>query len=398
MKVTHEFLMPEYYTHFSCKMGDCRSACCVGWPISVSMQNYFRLLGIDCPKHLRDRLDVGLRMVDNPTTDRYAQFSPRYDGNCPLRLDDGRCAIHAELGEEVLPDICRLYPRGIRNDRDLECSCANSCEGVIEMLFNESEPIKFIKQTLTVDVPESKAHPPMFDTLGRGQEIRLCFIRVLQDRRYPLAKRLLNLYPIIEEIEAAMKNKDGAAIDAVISSVSAGEADFSRDVPMDAPLDAPLEDEKFLHGFDVIKNVVMWIDSRHDSVKDFADTAINYYGGDDITARYMGAREHFEELFPHHEAWFENMLVNHMFFSRFPLQERPVSFEDEYIALCAEYAILRFVGMGWMADKSELSDFVDVCAAAFRIIDHTEFEPYAAILLRKFGVHSRETLENLLVL
>lgn len=391
MKVTHDFLMPDYFTNFSCKMGACRSACCVGWPISVSMQNYFRLLGIDCPKPLRDRLDVGLRMVDNPTNDRYAQFSPRYDGNCPLRLEDGRCAIHAELGEEVLPDICRLYPRGIRTVNDFECSCANSCEGVVELLFNEKEPIRFVRKTLTVDVPENKVHSSMFDTLGRGQEIRLCFIRVLQDRRYSLAKRLLNLYRIIEEIYTAMKNKDSAAIDETILRVNSGKADFRQELP--------IGEEKFLHGFDVIKNVVSWIDERHDSVKDFADTAIAYYcEGEDISAKYNEASTHFEKTFPHWENWFENLLVNHMFFSRFPLQERPVSFEDEYIALCSEYAILRFVGVGWMADKTELSDLVDVCAAAFRIIDHTEFEPYAAMLLRKFGVHSRETLENLLVL
>lgn len=390
MKITHDFLMPEYYTRFSCKMGGCRSACCVGWPISVSMENYFRLLGIDCSKSLRDRLDIALRIVDNPTKDRYAQFSPRYDGNCPLRLDDGRCAIHADLGEAVLPDICRLYPRGIRADHCYECSCANSCEGVLELLFSEKEPIKFVNQSLSVDITDNKAHKSMFDTLGRGQDIRLCLIKFLQDRRYPLTKRLLNLYPIIDEFETAMKNKDSEAIDAIISRVERGEADVSGELECN--------ESKFLRGFDVIKNIVMWIDDRHGSVKDYADHAIKYYGEDDVAGRYREAEEHFEELFPNSEAWFENMLVNHMFFSRFPLQERPVTFENEYIALCSEYAILRFVTIGWMADKNSLSDFVDVCAAAFRIIDHTEFEPYAAILLKKFGINNRENLETLLVL
>ena len=140
------FLMPDYYLHFSCKMGKCRSACCVGWPISISMQNYFHLLGMNCPKHLRNKLDIGLRVYEHPGKDRYAYFTPDYHGDCPLRMTDGRCSIHAEMGEEVLPDICRLYPRGIRTENGLyECSCANSCEAVLELLLAKKKPITFSK-------------------------------------------------------------------------------------------------------------------------------------------------------------------------------------------------------------------------------------------------------------
>lgn len=65
-------------------------------------------------RELRRQLDCGLRPVDRPDADEYARFTPRYDGDCPMRMPDGRCSLHAELGEDVLPDICRLYPRGIR--------------------------------------------------------------------------------------------------------------------------------------------------------------------------------------------------------------------------------------------------------------------------------------------
>ena len=83
---SHIFLMPDYYLHFSCKMGKCRSACCVGWPISISMQNYFHLLGMNCPKHFRNKLDIGLRVYEHPDKERYAYFTPDYHGDCPLRM------------------------------------------------------------------------------------------------------------------------------------------------------------------------------------------------------------------------------------------------------------------------------------------------------------------------
>ena len=100
----HTFLMPDYYPQFACKMGKCRHACCVGWPISISMQNYFRLLGMNCPKHLRKKLDVGMQVYDRPDPARYAYFVPDFQGDCPMRMADGRCSLHAEMGPAVLPD------------------------------------------------------------------------------------------------------------------------------------------------------------------------------------------------------------------------------------------------------------------------------------------------------
>lgn len=391
MKETNEFLMPEYYTRFSCKMGECRTACCVGWPISVSMTNYFRLLGIDCDKSLRDRLDIGLRMVDHPTPDRYAQFSPRYDGNCPLRMEDGRCAIHAQLGEDVLPDICRLYPRGIRVDRDRECSCTNSCEAVLELLAKEKEPMRFIRKELTVDVPEVVHFPSLFETLGRGQKIRMTFIRVLQDRHLSLPARLLYLHDVIGEIDQALNRKDADMLDAIMERVEKGE-----ELPA---MMIVKRQESVLRGMKIVGEILHTLDGRHDSIREYGEAALTYFeNNEDIFGGYEAARKHFDVLFPDWEIWFEHMLVNHIFFSRFPFQERPVSLQDEFGALCAVYAILRCIGLGWMTDKTSESDFVDAAAAAFRLIDHTEFEPYAAVLLKKLGVVGAESLSDLLVL
>ena len=98
MKETHTYRIPDYFPYFACKMGACRNACCQGWPISITLQNYFDLLGLECSPDLRRRLDGGMHIADNPSPEHYAQFSPRYDGNCPLRMEDGRCAIHADIG------------------------------------------------------------------------------------------------------------------------------------------------------------------------------------------------------------------------------------------------------------------------------------------------------------
>ena len=141
MKEMHEYLIPDYYPDFACKMGACRNACCEGWPISLSLDDYYHLTCARCSEDLRHRLDTGLHIRLNPLPEAYAEIAPRYDGSCPMRLDDGRCAIHVELGEELLSLVCRLYPRGVRQEYGYECSCANSCEAVLELLFQRDEPI-----------------------------------------------------------------------------------------------------------------------------------------------------------------------------------------------------------------------------------------------------------------
>ena len=67
IKEEKEFLVPDYFLDFSCKMGDCRRACCVGWPVSISMKEYFSLIGLDCEKELRVKLDCGLKVASYPS-------------------------------------------------------------------------------------------------------------------------------------------------------------------------------------------------------------------------------------------------------------------------------------------------------------------------------------------
>ena len=182
MQETHDFLVPDYFKHFSCKMGACRAACCQGWPISITMKNYFTLLGVECSAELRGRLDRSMYLVDRPTEDEYARFSMRYDGECALRLPDGRCSLHAELGPEHLSDVCDLYPRGIRTTPGYECSCAASCEAVLELLIDQKEPISFTRESHTLRMPRKEKRLAKFETLGRETEIRLWFIRIMQEQ------------------------------------------------------------------------------------------------------------------------------------------------------------------------------------------------------------------------
>ena len=390
MTETHEFLMPDYYPAFQCKMGACRRACCEGWPVSVTMENYFRLLGVSCAPDLRRRLDTALHLAPHPDTERYAVISPRWDGNCPLRAEDGRCALQLELGEEALADVCRLYPRGVRSENGAyECSCSCSCEGVLELLLRRPGPIRFLRKTLTTLVPGSAERHIFFDTFGHESELRQLYADILQDDSHPLSERLSVLGEVLSRTEQALAAHSADAVERLLSA------------PLPAPLFLPADvtEDQLLFGLSAAEGMLGLLDEKSESIRSFGEQALSYFrAASDPLEAYRAADAHFSALLPNWEEFFSKMLVNHNFFVRFPFQDRPEGMIDEFCALCCIYGLLRFLSLGVMAEEDDLSRAIDVCAAAFRLIDHTDFDRNALYLLHRHDCVTQERLTDLISL
>ena len=386
MKATNEFLVPDYYESFSCKMGACRTPCCEGWPISFSLEDYYHLMSEKCSEELRRKLDTGMHIKLDPTPEAYAEIAPRYDGSCPMHMADGRCAIHAELGENALSYVCRLYPRGVRLDKFCECSCANSCEAVLELLFSRDEPIEFIQRELSFDLPAASKANVVFETMGKEQEIRLWLIRLVQNQTLPIPQRLMSMGHGLLALDEALDSRD----EGEVSKLLRGQR---RIHPLQAQ---ELTQGHLDFGLKIAGEMINLLDERSDSIRSYGEDALAYF--DQSFERYTAAREHFENVFPKWDIWFEHMLVNHMFFARFPFQDRPVSLPDEFIALCAVYALLRFLGIGCMREKADVSAFVDVAAAVFRLVEHTAFDRYAARMMKELGCDDWARVHDLISL
>lgn len=385
--MSEAYLVPDYYPSFACKMGACRRPCCEGWPISVSMKDYFRLMGIECSAELRRRLDGGLHLSLHPTPDAYAQILPRYDGVCPLHLEDGRCLLHAECGGDSLAAVCRLYPRGVRNGEDRECSCANSCEAVIELLLHHPEPLTFTVINNDFGLPDAPQQHH-FHTEGREQAIRLWLIRQLQRREYPLPQRMLLMGQALHALEEAIEAKDTAKVDALISG----------EIVIPAPVLPTPSEDNLLQALDAVTMMLDTLDHRSNSIRDAGEEALRNLTGDDAYSRYTAAAVRFSDVLPHWEIWLEHLLVNHMYFVQFPFQSRPIPLKDEYLSLVAVYTLLRCLLVGCLAKEGDITRAVDVAAAAFRLVDHTSFDLYTPPLLRKQGFDTWEHIRLLVSL
>ncbi len=386
--MTKEFLMPDYYSGFRCKMGDCRSSCCEGWTVTFSLQDYFKLTGEECSDELRKKIDRGVKVSLHPTPQEYAQIQHDYTGNCPMRLADGRCGIHAEMGEGALGEVCKLYPRGLRKEPDYECSCANSCEGTLEKIFSRDDPIKFVREPLVLDSPITLTRTVKFDTKGKEQQIRLWLIDIVQQRDYPLPIRLMNLGLALRDMKTALDSDDEKDISALISTPYP-----MQNVEFDA------DDEQLRYGVATAEKLLKLIDEKSNSVRQYGEQALEYFGDENGSfEKYQTAKNLFESKVPKWEIWFEHMLVNHMFFEQFPFQDRPEDPWEEFVAICAVYALLRFLGIGWMTTKGSASDFVDMSAAVFRLVDHTNFDRYASRLLTELHCDTPQKVFDLIIL
>ncbi len=288
-----ECLVPDYYSEFSCKMGACRTTCCEGWPISHSEQDYWNLLGVECSESLRHKLDCAMRVLDYPLPEEYAQITPDYRGKCPLQMPDGRCGLQVELGENTLASICRLYPRGIRPETSPECSCANSCEAVLELLLRREQPITFQPICETIQQPIVTE-----ETIAHSQEIRLWLISLLQQRGYSLKDRIQMLGSALDQLDHQLRQTASFDITAISLTQEA-----KRHTPQSVP------------DYTVYKELFRNFAEGSRSLSVYADLDI---------ADYEKATKALAVLIPNWEFWFENILVNHMFFTQFPFDDPPI--------------------------------------------------------------------------
>lgn len=333
-----KWLAPEYYGDFHCKGGNCRYSCCQGWRITLSRTEYYRLIGMECSKELHAKIECALHVVEDPTPERYAMISPNWLGDCPMHDEGGLCMLHKECGEEALPDVCRLYPRSLRESCHMHsCVCSSSCEAVVEMLMEKEAPLRFVALDMRA---HSMLHPQQSDVqMGKMQEA----IKELQDRSMPLGERIGRLCAD----ESAKKMTEPQAFGTIMEMI-ARFAQFSRALEM------------------------------------FGESALRRYetGDDAAYACYCEDAARMEERERNWARTMEQVLVNHLFYAEFPAVDERVHEKTAHRALAGLYGVLRVVCAAYLTEHDEETAFCDVIAGVFRFVEHTAFYLNAGHMLQ----------------
>lgn len=332
---TRNYTIPNYYPTFVCKGPDCRANCCHGWDITLSLAEYYRLVGLDCPAELRHRLDGGLHLEDIPTSERYACFNRKWDGGCPMHRDDGWCALQKACGEDVLPSVCRYYPRSPRgwSDGVYECATSNGCELTLELLFADDAPVTFAARPLSFELKIRFA-----DVRGvapdKARAIRDFCIDAVSDRSVSLPQRLEKLS---QTLPRAL-------------TVSTAPADLTASSIPDLSYD------RFL---------IKIFRQHSPNLERCADAADKLLQDPEAFSEALAA---FEAAYPSHEIMFEKALVNHIFYSNFPFSDLRVPLSFTPRLLLAVYSLLRSFAAAFP------DTFTDAASALFRLIENSSFD------------------------
>lgn len=381
-----KFWAPDYYAAFACKGGACRNSCCEGWGISVSMREYFQLLGMPCSKDLRKRIDGAFHIARNADTERYATITPRYDGDCPLRTPDGLCALQKEKGETCLPTVCRLYPRSIKTDYAPECCCSASCEAVAEALITRETPLTFteIETDYLLSEENSKPHDPR--ATGIWRDLRMLCIRILQDQKPPLHTRIDTLARLLFRLREYEKRKDGEGLRLAIEREQTAQTETSAF--------ADKADDMSAGSFQMLSDLAGTFVKTSVSLSSCwpdIQAQLGESGMADAKEAYLQCCARFEKAYPHWERAFEQLLVNHAFYSRFPFSDRLETLSDEAYSMVSCYAILRFVCV-MLAKDGTMESLADAAAKALRLIEHSDFDFHSAALWRKAHLCATDVL------
>lgn len=380
MLSTHVYLVPDYYREFVCKGSACRHTCCQGWAVTLSFQEYYTLIGLNCSKGLRKKLDCAFIDADNKDNERFAIIKQNWEGHCPMLMSDGLCELHKNCGEKVLPYVCRYYPRSPKFKYEYECSCSNSCEKVLEMLFAGRDKLTFEKRELTFNF-KNDAVVVDKDKTELYNAIRFFCLEIMQDRKLPLKTRLYKLGIFI----------NGA------NKIPYTNLKNELNVLIDKYKDMPLSncDTKAGDCFDLQRKIAEWFEENSTSFTDYGAAIEKNLIGEDGEKYYNQAKLNFNIKFPQWEIMFENMLLNHLFYEQFPYIDGCQNIWNSYLSLCGVYTFLRYVCLGYMQEKESIDDLVDVCGAAFRVIEHSDFYKKVCSMLK---FENRSTLESLLPL
>lgn len=125
--------IPRYMKRFHCIGPDCERTCCANWNVPVDEATY---------KAFRRVPDKAVRswLVEGLTKKR--ELKIRDNGDCHFLAEDHLCAIHRDLGEAMLPQVCGTFPRGLgHGEESKELHATMSCPEVARQALFDPEAL-----------------------------------------------------------------------------------------------------------------------------------------------------------------------------------------------------------------------------------------------------------------
>ena len=135
----------EIYKKFHCLGPECPQSCCKGWQIPVeddTFRKYVGLTGI-YGRHVRSNI------AGSPDL----HYVKKQLGRCPFLNSDKHCQFQDNGEEQLMPIVCRLYPRESMSFGDLTLvTFTLSCPSAAKLLIENPGRLSFVEADYPIEV------------------------------------------------------------------------------------------------------------------------------------------------------------------------------------------------------------------------------------------------------
>ena len=331
-------------------------------------------------------------------------------GFCPLLNEDHLCRIHAELGPDYQPSICRLYPR-------IDCTIDKLEEQTLSLSCPEAARLVLFAEALLEPTRGPALETVWDDSTACSAPIRNYFwvfreftLRLAVNRNYSLWKRLFLLGTFCRRLDALMRGELDRTVPDFLRDFSAALNSGTLNAAMNSIRpDSALQLEMVLR-MAGLRTRSMQLSPRLTACVRASVEGIGWRDGVPLAghvARYESAyRDFYAPFFDRHPHIWENYLLNHMLCHHFPYGIKIVDpnavpdFAQTFAELAMQFALTKglLIGVAAFYGKQFSADHVvEVVQSISRHFEHDpKFLADAAALLRERQIENAQGLTMLL--
>jgi len=365
-------LMPAYYKDFQCKGGDCRDSCCkMNWRIDFDKRDFLRLRRLEVPAEYKSRLEGAIRRMRGKDirAGMYAQLDMSA-GVCPLFTEDGFCSLQRQCGGDVLPKVCRVFPRVERyTPAAREYALSPACEAVLELLWNLPDGVDFIEEDLPLKDQRGYIVRAEGSLELRFPEVRSLCVDILQARRLSLPKRMLFLGVSLQRL------MDGEWSEAGVTAWLR-ETEARLGAPELAAAMEGLSGDRMKFMLQNVRNAMKMAPSEPDLVGEMLSAIASGAKSDGKMQMNLGLYqkvvERFDEAFGDIEYFFENLMVGLVIQRYFPDLRDKERLWQGYVNLCNLYSFYRFAAVTGCAEEETKERLFHVLTVVSCTLLHNE--------------------------
>ncbi len=183
--------------------------CCRGSLVPLDDADLQRLAGQKWEEH-PDFKGIAVTTKLSLGSNRY-RLAHRDDGSCVFLQEDGLCRIHAELGFDAKPKICRIFPlQLIPRDKDIALTIRRACpSAAADLGASVDDHLPWMKKIAEEGTLFLSAAPAPIFKHGEKRDWKIVRVllnaisELLRDERYPPVRRIVHAIRLAELLHRA---------------------------------------------------------------------------------------------------------------------------------------------------------------------------------------------------